>query len=261
MKKQTKLIVFMLWGFISSLFFGCVTDTALLKVEKTLPRNKLAYYNDTFDKSRTDLWEKAGYTHNEAQKANFKLGKTETKGGRLWIQTETGCFSVGGLGSRYTLGGDFDVQVDCHIDFLEGVYDMDQSLVFAVIGKEKEIGKADTVFMCLLRKGGRDFGTLFSATRKSGTLHAGNWHKINNFDGSLRIVRIGDEVSTLFKRNEATEWEKMDSFRFPPKEVMLGFKLQNFVLNRASITASASVTATFDNFRINAAEQIIEEEI
>ncbi len=261
MKKAKSWIMIVLLSAVSGFFAGCVTDTASLKVEKTLPREKLAYYNDTFDKLRTDLWEKAGYIHNEAQKSNFKLGKTEVKEGKLWVQTETGCFSTAGLGSSYTLRGDFDIQVDCQIDFLEGVYDMDQLLVFAVIGKEKEIGKDNTVFMCLLRMGVRDFSTFFSATRKSGELHVGNWHKIEKFNGSLRIVRIGDEVSTLYRLKEATEWKKLDAFRFPPGEVMLGLKLQNFVTNRASITASASATATFDNFRINAAEQIIEEEI
>jgi len=261
MKKRKRFSIIVLSPILLWLFSGCVTDTASLKVEKTLPQEKLAYYNDTFDKSRTELWEKAGYIHNEAQKANFKLGKTEAKDGKLWVQTETGCFSLGGLGSRYTIRGDFDIQVDCHIDFQEGAYDMDQSLVFAVIGKGKEIGKDDTVSLCLLKRGGRDFSTIFSSVRQNGKLHLGNWHKTGNFDGSLRIVRIGDEVSTLYKRKEDAEWKKISSFQFLPKEVMLGFKLQNFVLNRASITARSPVTATFDNFRINAAEQIIEEEI
>jgi len=41
----------------------------------------------------------------------------------------------------------------------------------------------------------------------------------------------------------------------------LGFKLQNFVTNRTSITARSTITATFDNFKINAAEEIVEEDI
>ena len=261
MRKINGLIIVILSVAFSGLFPGCVTDMASLKIKKTLPQSKLAYYNDSFDKLRTDLWEKAGYIHSEAVKANLKLAKMEIKNGKLWVQTETGCFSVGGLGSRYAIRGDFDIQVDCQIDFLEGIYDMDQSLVFAAIGKGKELGKDDTVFLCLLKKGGRDFSTIFSAARKNGRFYLGDWHKIENFDGSLRIVRIGDEISTLFKRKGDAEWKKMDIFRSTPNDMMLGFKLQNFTLIRTSITARSPITATFDNFRINAAEDIVEEDI
>ena len=261
MGKINTLIIVILSVAFSGLFPGCVTDTASLKIEKSLPQNKLAYYNDSFDKLRTDLWDKAGYTHNKAQEANFKLAKMEIEDGKLWVQTETGCFSVGGLGSKYAIRGDFDIQVDCHIDFLKGIHDMDQSVVFAAIGKGKEIGRDNTVFLCLLKRGGRDFSTIFSAARKNGRFHRGNWHKIKNFDGSLRIVRIGDEISTLFKRKGDTEWKKMDTFRYTPNDIIIGFKLQNFMSNRTSITARSPITATFDNFRINAAEAIIEEDI
>ena len=261
MRKINALIIVILSVAFSGFFLGCVTDTASLKMEKSLPQDKLAYYNDSFDKFRTDSWEKAGYIHSEAVKANFKLAKMEIKDGKLWVQTETGCFSVGGLGSRYAIRRDFDIQVDCQIDFLEGIYDMDQSLVFAAIGKGKEIGKDDTVFLCLLKKGGHDFSTIFSAARKNGRFHRGDWHKIENFDGSLRIVRIGDEISTLFKRKGDAKWKRMDTFRSTPNDMMLGFKLQNFTLIRTSITARSPITATFDNFRINAAEEIVEEDI
>ena len=191
MRKINALIIVILSVAFSVSFPGCVTDTASLKIEKSLPQNKLAYYNDSFDKLRTDLWDKAGYTHNKAQEANFKLAEMRIENGKLRVQTEPGCFSVGGLGSKYAIRGDFDIQVDCQIDFLEGIYDMDQSLVFAAIGKGKEIGKDDTVFLCLLRRGGRDFSTIFSAARKNGRFHLGDWHKIENFDGSLRYSGLG----------------------------------------------------------------------
>jgi hypothetical protein len=261
MKSANALLIGIFLVTFSGFFPGCVTDTATLKIKKSLPQNKLAYYNDSFDKLRTDLWDKAGYAHNKAQEANFKLAKMEIKDGKLWVRTETGCFSKGGLTSKYTLRGDFDIQVDCQIDFLKGLYDMDQSLNFLVIEKGTAIGKDNTVFLCLYKKGGRDFSTIFSAVRKNGRFHRGDWYKIKNFDGGLRIVRIGDEISTLFKRKGDTEWKKMDTFQSTPKDIILGFKLQNFVTNRSSITARSPITATFDNFRINAAEEIIEEEI
>ena len=261
MIRANELIIVVLSVIFSATFIGCVTDTASLKIKKSLPQNKLAYYNDSFDTLRTDLWDKAGYAHNKAQEANFKLAKMEIKDGKLWVQTETGCFSKGGISSKYTLRGDFDIQVDCKIDFLKGLYDMDQSLNFLVIEKETEIGKGNTVFLCLLKRGGRDFETILSATWKNGRFHRGEWHKIKDFDGSLRIVRIGDEISTLFKRKGDTEWKKMDTFQSTPNDIILGFKLQNFVTNRVSITARSPITATFDNFRINAAEEIVEEDI
>ena len=261
MRKINALIIVILSVAFSGLFPGCVTDTASLKIEKSLPQSKLAYYNDSFDNLRTDLWEKAGTTHNEAQEANFKLAKMKIKDGKLWVQTETGSFSTGGLGSRYTIRGDFDIQVDCQIDFLEGLYDMEQSLVFAVIEKGEKLGRDNTVFLNLSKKGGRDFNIILSAAWENGRVHLGDWQKIENFDGSLRIVRIGDEISTLFKKKGDAEWKKLYTFRSTPNDIMLGFKLQNFMLNRASITARSPITATFDNFRINAAEEIVEEDI
>ncbi len=261
MKSANALLIGIFLVTFSGFLPGCVTDTASLKIEKSLPQSKLAYYNDSFDKLRTDLWDKAGYIPNEIVETNFKLARMKIKDGKLWVQTETGSFSTGGLGSRYTIRGDFDIQVDCQIDFLEGIHDMDQLVVFAAIGKEKEIGRDDTVSLGLLKKGGRDFSTIFSSARENGRLYPGKWHKIESFDGSLRIVRIGDEISTLFKKKGDTEWEKMDTFRSTPNDIMLGFKLQNFVLIRTSITARSPITATFDNFRINAAEEIVEEDI
>lgn len=261
MKRINALIIGIFLAASSGFFPGCVTDTATLKIEKTLPQSKLAYYNDSFDKFRTDLWEKAGYIPNEAQKANFKLAKVRIQDGKLWVQTETGCFSKGGVGSKYGLKGNFDIQVDCQIDFLEGLYDMDQLLNFLIVEKGKELKTMNSVFLCLYKKGGRDFNTIFSGFRKNGRFHRGNWYRIGNFDGTLRIVRIGDRISMLFKRKGDAEWKKMDTFQSTPNDVMIGFKLDNFTSMRTSITARSHITATFDNFRINAAEEIIEEDI
>jgi len=261
MRKINALIIGIFLVAFSGLFPGCVTDTVSLKIEKTLPQSKLVYYNDSFDKFRTDLWEKAGYIPNEAQKANFKLAKMRIDDGKLRVETEAGFFSKGGLGSKYALRGDFDIQMDCQIDFLEGVYDMDQLLTFTVIERGKEIKTMNSVFLCLIKKGSRNFNTIFSGFRKDGNFHRGNWHKIKNFDGTLRIVRIGDEISTLFKRKGNAEWKKMGTFQSTPNDVMIGFSLVNFTYMRTSITAESPITATFDNFRITAAEEIVEEEI
>ena len=261
MKKSIALTIVVLSVVFLGFFGGCVTDTATLKIDKSLPQNKLAYYNDSFDNSRTDLWEKAGYIPNEAQKANFKLANMNIDNGKLRVETETGCFSKGGFSSKYSLKGDFDIQLDCQINFLEGLHDMDQLLTFIVIEKGEGLKTMNSVSLCLLKKGGRDFNTIFSGYRKAGRFHSGNWYRIGDFDGTLRIVRIGEEISVLFRRKGKTEWKKMDSFRSTPNDVIIGFSLVNFLPARTSITAKAPITATFDNFRINAAEEIIEEDI
>ena len=261
MRKGKALIIVVLSAALSAFFPGCVTDTASLKIEKTLPQNKLAYYNDSFDKLRTDLWEKAGYIYNEAQEANFKLARMWIQDGKLWVQTETGCFSKGGLGSKYGLKGDFDIQVDCQIDFLQGVYDMHQLLTLLVIERGKAIGAGDTVFLRLGKYGGNDYGEILSASLNNGRYHPGNSHDINNFDGTLRIVRKGSKITTLYRTKGDNEWKDLGTFWSTSNDLEFGFLLQNFTINRTSITAKAPITATFDNFRINAAEEIIEGDI
>ena len=257
MKKSMGLIIVVLSGF----FMGCVTDTATLKIEKSLPQNKLAYYNDSFDKFRTDLWEKAGYIYKKAQEANFKLAKMRIEDGKLWVQTETGCFSKGGLGSKYGLRGDFDIQVDCQIDFLEGVYNMDQLLTLLVVERGKPIGVGDTVFLRLLKERGGDSGEILSGSLDNGRYHPGNSRDMNDFEGTLRIARKGSKITTLYKTKGDKEWKALDTFWSTSNDLEFGFLLQNFIPSRTSITGKSPITATFDNFRINAAEEIIEEEI
>jgi len=55
MRRAMACVIVVLTAIFSATFPGCVTDTASLKIEKTLPQSKLAYYNDSFDKLRTDL--------------------------------------------------------------------------------------------------------------------------------------------------------------------------------------------------------------
>ena len=262
MKKSMASIIVVLSVVFSGLFLGCVTDTASMKIEKSLPQNKLAYYNDSFDKFRTDLWEKAGYIQKKAQEANFKIADMFVEDGKIRIDTKTGCFSKGGLGSKYALRGDFDIQIDCHIDFLEGVQqDMDQIVIFLVIDRGSKIGAINSVMIGLTKKKSWDFSNIFSSYTKKGRYHPGKWHRIGNFHGTLQIVRTGSNISTMYKREGETEWKAINTFQFGPNDVMLGFKLQNYIGKRRSITAKLPFTATFDNFRINAAEEIIEEDI
>jgi len=261
MRKDKALIIVVLSAALSAFFPGCVTDTASLKIEKSLPQNKLAYYNDSFDKFRTDLWDKAGLIYNEVQKANFKLAEMVIENGKLKVETKTGCFSKGGLGSKYGLRGDFDIQVDCQIDFLEGAYNMDQLLVFLIPEKGKPHGTGNTVFLALLKKGGSDSGVIYSASLVNGRYHRGNEREINKFDGTLRIVRKGSNITTLYKTKGTNKWEDLGTFWSTSNDLGVGVLLQNFTTRRRSITGESPITATFDNFKINAAEEIIEEDI
>lgn len=261
MKRIHRLIIGIFLLAFSGFFPACVTETASLKIEKTLPQSKLAYYNDSFDRLRTDLWEKAGYTYNKEQEVNFKLANMQVKDGKLRIQTETGCFSKGGLGSKYGLKGDFDIQVDCRIDFLQGAYDMDQHIDFLVIEKAKAIGTGDAVFLRLLKTGSRDFSTIFSASLDKGRFRRGGWSKVGDFDGTMRIVRRGNKTTTLYRTKVDKQWKDLGTFRSTSNDMGVGFLLQNFIPKRTSITARSPITATFDNFRINGAEEITEEDI
>ena len=261
MKRIKALFIGIFLVAFSGFFQGCVTDTASLKIEKSLPQNKLTYYNDSFDKLRTDSWEKAGYVYNKEQEANFKLADMRFEHGKLRIETKTGCFSKRGLGSKYVLRGDFDVQVDCQIDFLEGMHNMDQEIRFAVVEKSKKIVTGNAVFVRLIKRGGSGSGKLVSASLDNGNYHSGIWHGIDGFDGTFRIIRKGRDISTLYRNRGEEAWEELDTFWSTSKDLLIGLYIQNFIYGRTSITAKAPITATFDNFRINAAEEIIEEDI
>jgi len=239
----------------------CATEPVSFKIENSLPESKLAYYNDSFDKLREDLWDKAGYMHSEPVRANFRQANMVIDDGKLRIDTQTGSFSKGGLSSRYVIRGDFDIQIDCHIDFLNGLQDMDQVVLFVVLDRGSEIEEIDSVVVGLAKRGNRDSNSVFSGRTKKGKYHLGNYHWVGDFHGTLRMVRIGSHITTLYRLQGETEWRKVSTFRSTPNNVQVGIKFQNYTMDRTSIIAGSTVTARFDNFKINAAQEIIEEEI
>lgn len=263
MKKISVSIWVIVALFVTPLVFfqGCAAEKAL-KVEKSLPQSKLAYYNDSFDKLREDIWEKrAMYIPGSAARANFKVGDVCIEDGKLKVETKTGCFSRGGLATKYTIKGDFDIQLDCHIDFLEGQHDMDQMVQFCAAGKGKEIEAMDAVFMGLSKKERQDSGRVWSGYFEKGRYHPGNMQVIGNFHGTLRIVRIGNKISTFYKKEGNKGWKKLNTFRSTTDDVLIAFRLMNYHASRNSITARSPIIAKFDNFMINTAQEIIEEEI
>jgi hypothetical protein len=252
-------------GFISFAFlamlFSCAMDKAEMHVENSLPQNKLAYYKDSFDTQREDLWDKAGFVFSAAQMANIKIADMTIEDGRLRIDTKTGGFSKGGLVSKFTLRGDFDVQLDFQIDFVAGEFDMDQVAGLGIVEKTKS-GKPIRLFTIgLLKKGKNKKGEIFSGYREMGKYHSGYTRSIDNFNGSLRFVRTADQMSTFYRKKGQNRWTKMCTLPSGQDDAFIGFTLQNFTIDRNSITAARSISAWIDNFSINAAQQIIESDI
>jgi hypothetical protein len=240
---------------------GCAPSPAVFNIEESLPKYKLDYYNDSFEKLREDLWERVGLAWNPDQLANLKIADMSVENGHLRIRTKSGGFSKGGLATKYRLRGDFDVQVDCRIDFLKGNPGIDQFLVFCVLERGVNSRNFKLISISLLKKKDGGQSGFFSSLRGKGEYQPGNWKNTDNFNGTLRIVRTGGTVTTLYRRKGRPEWTKMNTFPSNGDDATVAFAIQNFIITRKTIRASSTVTATFDNFRINAAREIIEEEI
>jgi hypothetical protein len=241
--------------------FSCATYKAPLKIQNGLSQDQLAYYSDSFEKMREDLWDRAGYLYSDEQAQNFKQADLRFTDGQLIIRTKTGSFSLGGLSSRFLIRGDFDVQLDCLMNFKFGSLDMDQVFSFVVLDKTLKPGKMSFVSMGLAIAGGGDRGILFSNSVLDGRRKKGLMQPIDNFKGSLRIIRKGQNISTLYKNEGAGRWNRMGIFRLTDNDMLIGFQLRNFFVKRTLIVANHSISAAVNRFKINAARAIIEEEI
>ena len=242
-------------------FLSCATDKMPLQIENSLPQSELAYYCDTFDSLREDVWEKAGFVFSAAQLANLKIADVTIEEGRLRIDTKTGGFSKGGLVSKFTLRGDFDVQIDFQIDFVAGEFDMDQSGGFGALERADTMRRNRLFSVGLLKVGKSKKGGIRAGQLQGGKYQPAYWHPANSFNGSFRFVRIGDRMSTFYRKQGQTRWTKMSTLPSTQKDTIFGIVLQNFVMQRNSIKASRSISAWIDNFTINAAQEIIESEI
>ncbi|MBL7174801.1 MAG: hypothetical protein ISS66_03140 [Desulfobacteraceae bacterium] len=260
MKKISVWVIVVLFATPLAFFQGCAAEKVSIKIEKSLPQSKLAHYNDSFDNLREDLWQKAGLV-NEEQLSNFKFADISIENGQLKIVTKTGSFSKGSLASKYTLRGDFDIQVDCHIDFLKRKYDMRQQLGLRVLETGKEMKDLDWIAIVARKREGSLESEIISACQRWGKLNTGSRYRISDFHGTFRIVRIGNKISTLFQKDGEIAWRKDFTTSFTKNDVIFGFAIQNFSPGITSITATSSFVGKFDNFRINAAQEIIEEEI
>ena len=259
MKKIYALII-LIFLIVSLPFIkGCATEPISFKIESSLPESKLAYYNDSFDRFREDVWEKAGFVYEKEQLKNYKSPNMQIDKGNLVFETEIGTFSKGGLVAKYELKGDFDIQIDCEINFLKEAKDMDQILGFGVVEK-RPMPQKDRVVGISLIKVAQEGSGIFSSYRDGRVILGKSWYPMGDFHGSLRIVREANKVSTYYKK-EGGSWRKRDSFPSTRGDARVGLLIQNFTMQRTSIHATAPVVGKFDNFKINAAQEIIEGEI
>jgi len=258
-----------LWVTILYFFFlgGCVKSPSTIplppsyKISNSLSQVELEYYNDSFDKMRDELWERAGYINDPEILENFKLADLSIKDGKVKITTGKYFFSKGGLATKYTIRGDFDIQVDCTMNCVDGLSFMDQLVIFLIADKTRDIQNVDSVIIGSGRIGGRSFNTIFSGQTRNGYYYLGSWQKIGNFDGTLRIVRLGKNVSTFFMQKNSGKWNKIYTFESNPNNIIAGFKVQNYSGKRKDISADDVASAVFDNFKINAAQGIVEKDI
>jgi hypothetical protein len=264
MKNTKALAVLFLFASLV-LSTGCVTtDEASYRSERGLPQERLAFYNDPFDRLREDLWEKFTFVGRGKHKqlAGLKVADIRTQGGKLRIKTKIGSFSNGGLVTKYSFRGDFDIQLDCDFDFLKGTHDMDQQLYFGVFESRLRFDQSHSYAIIFIKRGREHSGQMISAYREKGKRYAGSVKDVGGFHGSLRIARKGDGISTLYKKEGKKKWREMDTFRSTTNDVVFCFGLSNYLhFKRNSITARSAVIARFDNFKTNSAQEIIEEDI
>jgi hypothetical protein len=227
---------------------------------KTLPPAHLARYSDSFDTFREDLYDVAAMTWGDQQLKNLCLAETEVIDGKLWIQTKPGCFSRGGCESKYEFKGSFDVQIDCGIRFLKGAQQIDQVVLFLMSGKGSLTYFPHTGIQ-LAKFAGSQQATISSIARDRRGARSSASHRVTEFSGTLRIVKTGNRVTTLYRNDSASEWTKLGTDTSELDRARLAFLVRNFTPDTSTVKGKASITVTFDNLVVNAAEEIIEGEI
>lgn len=263
LKQSPKLLTgLVLLTFVGTLL-SCATDGAPVPKQSWLPENERSYYSDEFDQIREDLWDLAGYLYLEEQVHNFKQADMHVENGKLVLRTQTGSFSKGGLSSKFAFRGDFEVQLDCRLDFVKGISraDMDQLFSFAVFDKNFKPGKMNFAIIGLAMKGGSDEGYIFGNFVVNGVRQKGVLNRLAHFNGSMRILRKRKHLSLSYKHREATSWTLIKRYRLTGNDMMAGFQFRNFFNNRTVIQANDSIFIEIDRFTINAAQEIIAEEI
>lgn len=256
---------FWLFSFlITTALLGCASPQQegppIPSAGKTLSPAQLAKYNDSFDRFRDDLYDIAAMTWSDQQMDKLCLGETEAIDGKLWIQTKPGCFSRGGFESKYQVKGSFDIQIDCTVRFLKGVQEIDQIVLFLVTGKGSltDFPRAGIQIAKFARSQETAITSVSAGKGVSGHPRS---HKINDFAGSLRIIKKENQVTTLYKKDGEREWTKLGTATINEDRLRLAFAVRNFTPQTTSVKGNSSMFVTVDNLVVNAAEEIIEGDI
>ena len=229
---------------------------------KTSADDDFTRYNDTFESLREDNWDRAQLTFNDEQLDNFKLGDLDIVDNRLRISTKTGGFSKAGLSSRYSIRGDFDVQIDCQVKFNRSMSGMDHFVNFVALTRAENFNASQKATVSLVyRSGQRGPAIAFMHIQNQKKVKRKH-QKISNFNGVLRLVREGQKMTGYYQPEGSSRWRTLgSSSSFATEDVMVGFVLQNLASQRKKIKAASPVEVYFDNFRINQAGEVIEDEI
>jgi hypothetical protein len=226
----------LLWCLASfaGIFIACAYDATSLRIDKSLPPEKLARYNDSFDSIREDIWGRTGYIFKASERENYKQADVSIENGRLKVETKTGSFSARGITSKFIFRGDFDVQVCCYVDFLKNASDMDQMVGFrsSVEGTELEDDKLEGISL-ELGKGAKNPAQIFSGYRAKGKYNGRFSKEIgDSFQGTLRIVRIGDQVAMLYTTAVEGKWQQACNFTRPSNDIRIELYARNFFMAR-----------------------------
>lgn len=249
---------------LSCLFQGCAARQTIPSIANAVPPNELAHYSDSFDELRKDLWDPVGLLFQEEQLDDFRSADMRIEHGQLVIRTHVGGFSKGGLGSKFTLRGDYDVQIDCRFKFINDDIDMDQILSVAILEKAPDSEEVRGWVSITLIKAPGKVSRIFASYREFGdweNILENNWHSTGEFIGAFRVVRSGKRIFAFYRKGDIGPWRLADVFPSMGGDAHFGMVCQNFTLKRRSINATRQVVGRFDNFRINAAQGIIEEDI
>jgi hypothetical protein len=230
-----------------------VTDAPV----KSLPPSELAKYCDSFDGLREDLWEKEAVIP-EAQRHNFKPGEVTAQGGKLTLETKTGAFSKVSFASKFLLRGDFDVQIDCSFRFLKKEVKMDQYVVVYVGETDKRRDRMFLSDFAIVKAEGESDGGLAAGAGRGKTTPSAGKRSLEAFEGTLRFVRKGKNLVLLCQDKGSSEWKEMNNSACPDVDMNFVVILSNCLPNRKNIAAQDPLSATFRDFKINAAQGIRE---
>lgn len=222
----------------------------------------LASYNDSFEVFNSNLWDHGVMTWEDEQLSGLKPARVEVQDGSLIIETKPAAFSIGAISSNFEIVGDFDLQVDCDLRLANRLANADQLLFLALHAGENvkdffELDIASISFGEFVNKKGRQTkGMLRSNIKRK--LSRGP--VLREFHGSLRISREGDTVSAWYRKGDGS-WKRLGRSSFVAGKVRVVMGLRNFQPWRTEIGNPPALSVRYDNFIINKAQGIEEEDI